>query len=311
MSTPQATPILAFPDSQVSLEPAFLRGLPSPATRRVYRQVLGHFQEFLGSRPLISATRRDVEAYRAILEESGRAPATIAKSLSALSGFFIFGVEEEAVDRNPVSTARRPKLSEMSPRRALAATEVKAIIGACDIDTLIGLRDRAMMLLLAVQGWRAGEVLRLCTEDLHEEQGHKVAVVHGKGGTVIRVPLAAASWSSIWDWCSASGVDNGPIFIVVGRNARPVLGSALSQQSLWKRVALLGRRAGIDRKVHPHLFRHTAITEALDAGVPLHQVQDLARHRDPSTTRRYDSHRHSLRNPAPHVLAGRLVPDDE
>lgn len=311
MSTPQATPILVFPDSQVSLELAFLRGLPSPATRRVYKQVLGHFQVFLGERGTLSATRRDIEAYRALLEESGRAPATIAKALSALSGFFTFAAQEEAIAKNPVSTARRPKLSEMSPRRALSAVEVKSIIAVCDTTTRIGLRDRAMMLLLAVQGWRAGEVLRLCHEDLHEEQGHKVAVVHGKGGTVVRVPLAAATWSAISAWCAAGPIDSGPIFIVVGRNRSPQAGCVISQQSLWKRVALLGRRASVDRKVHPHLFRHTAITEALDAGVPLHQVQDLARHRDPSTTRRYDSHCHSLRNPAPHVLAGRLVPNEE
>ena len=81
----------------------------------------------------------------------------------------------------------------------------------------------------------------------------------------------------------------------------------MSPQAIHKRLRVLAQRAGIQRAVHPHLLRHGAVTAALDAGVPLREGQDFARHADPRTTRRYDSHRRSLNNPTPHVLADKVL----
>jgi len=251
-----------------------------------------------------------VEAYRAHLEQLGLAPATVCKHLSALSGFFQYALDEGLVARNAAASARRPRLPDVSPRQALSVAEVRALLGAADCSKLIGLRDKAMVVTLVTQGWRISELLGLAVEDLGEEAGHRVATIVGKGGKVARVPLAAASWLAITRWCSAAGIESGPIFVRVTKGGEPVQGRAISQQATWKRLRMLARRAGIHRHLHAHLFRHTAVTIALDNGVPLHQVQDLARHADPRTTRRYDSHRQSLANPAPHVLAGVLVPEE-
>ena len=305
MTTTSSHQIVAFPESEVSLLDAYLRGLPSNATRKVYRRAIKAFGAFLDDRGVLDATRRDVEAYRAHLESLGRAPATVCKVMSAVSGFYGFAVDEELLERNPGSSARRPSLSDSSPRRALSRDEVRALLAAPDITSLVGLRDQAILACLAIQGWRISEVLGLLVEDLDEENGHKVATITGKGSKVSRVPLAAATWAAITSWIQAAGIAAGPVFVGVDRKGgeRVVLGKAISQQSVWKRLRLLTRRAGLNRDVHAHLFRHGAITAALDAGVPLRDVQDFARHADPRTTRRYDSHRQSLANPTPHVLA--------
>ena len=307
MNTATAAEIVAFPEDQVSVEAAFLRGLNSKATRKVYEHALAVFAGFLGDRGLLDASRRDVEALRATLTEQGRSPATICKVMSGLSSYYRFAVQEGDIDRNPVTTARRPKVSDVSPRQALSATDVRAISNICDTSTLVGLRDRAMLTLLGVQGWRIAEVLGLHVEDLGEEDGHKVAVVHGKGSKVQRVVLAAATWQAVRAWLSEADITDGPIFVSVGRDKTPKAGKAMTQQAAWKRLQLLARRAGVQRQVHGHLFRHTAVTEALAAGVALHLVQDFARHADPATTRRYDSHRQALSNPACHILASKLM----
>lgn len=307
MNTATAAEILAFPEQEVSMQAAFLRGLTTTSTRKVYEHALGVFDAFLGDKELLDAARRDVEALRATLTEQGRSPATICKVMSGLSSYYRFAVEEGVIDRNPVSTARRPKVSDVSPRQALSVAEVKAMLDASDTDTLVGLRDRAMLTLLAVQGWRIAEVLGLHVEDLAEEDGHKVATVHGKGSRVQRVPLAAAAWQAIQTWVSEADIDSGPVIVPVGRDKTPKAGKPITQQAAWKRLRLLARRAGVQREVHAHLYRHTAVTEALAAGVALHLVQDFARHADPATTRRYDTHRKALSNPAPHVLASKLV----
>jgi site-specific recombinase XerD len=305
-TTAAAAQVVAFPESAVSLVDAFVRGLPSVATRTAYRWAIQSFAEFLG-RDLLTASRRDIEAHRANLEAAGRAPATIAKVLSALSGFYDFAVDEGVIDRNPATSARRPKVADTSPRRALSPAEVRAILAVPDVSKLVGLRDRALLVTLVVQGWRVSEALGLRVEDLAEEGGHKVATICGKGGKVARVPLAAATWQAITAWLESANATTGPVFVAVTKGGVVVAGEAVSQQAAWKRLQSIAEKAGVARHVHAHLFRHGAVTTALASGVPLHQVQDFARHADPRTTRRCDSHRASLANPAPHVLAAALV----
>lgn len=303
---PAPAAVVAFPTNATSLADAYGRGLPSAATRRAYRTAIQGFAAFL-QRDLLTATRRDVEAYRAQLEQQGRSAATVAKAISALTGLFAFAVDEGLLDRNPALVARRPRVPTTSPRLAFSTAEVKALLAIPDPKTMVGLRDRAMLTTLVVQGWRISEVLGLRVEDLTDEAGHSVATITGKGGKQARVPLAAAVTCAIRDWLTQASIPSGPAFAAVTKGGRVVEGSAISPQAAWKRLQVIAEAAGIQRKVHAHLFRHGAVTTALAHGVPLHQVQDFARHADPRTTRRYDSHRMSLNNPAPHVVAAAFV----
>lgn len=312
MTADATAQIVAFPETKVSVLDAYLRGLPSAPTRSVYRRVILQFTAFLGERPVLEATRRDVEAFRSHLESAGRAPQTIARALSALSGYFGFAMDEGLLEKNPAARARRPRIPDCSPRRALSRADTMAILAMPDLSTLVGLRDRALLVTLALQGLRISEALGLRVEDLDEEQGHKVARVLGKGAKVARVPLAAATWQAIMTWTKSAGLGAaGPIFVPVLKGGHIVPNKPMSPQSAWKRIGLLARQAGITRRVHPHLFRHAAVTSALAANVPLHSVQDFARHADPRTTRRYDSHRQSLSNPTAHTLAATLLAGDE
>ena len=112
-----------------------------------------------------------------------------------------------------------------------------------------------------------------------------------------------SSYSSQHPDVQSRAPETGPVFLAVTKGGEVIAGKAISPSSAWRRVRYLGEKAGLGRRVHPHLFRHGACTTALDLGVALHLVQDFLRHSDPRTTRRYDSHRLSLANPAPHVLA--------
>jgi integrase/recombinase XerD len=305
-TSPTHSQVIAFPESEVSILDAYLRGLPSEATRKVYRRCVLAFDAFVGDRHLHTATRRDVEAFRSHMEDLGQAPSTVGRMLSALNGYFSFALAESEVTMNPVTSARRPKLADCSSRKGITKAETQALLNACDTETMIGLRDRALILVLAIQGWRISEALGLQVEDLGDEQGHRVAEIIGKGNKVARVPLAASVWTAITTWLQAAKITEGPIFVAVAKGGSVKAGKAVSAQCAWKRVRYLAGRADLTREIHPHLFRHGCATAALAAGVPLHQVQDHLRHADPRTTRRYDSHRMSLANPTPHVLAAGL-----
>jgi integrase/recombinase XerD len=298
--------VLKFPESGVSLSAAYVRGLPSEATRTVYRRAIRQFTAFMDG-DVLAASRRDVEAYRAHLEALGRAPSTVAVSMTALSGYFSFALDEGSIERNPAGRARRPKVPSVSPRQGLSPAEVGALLDVLDLDTLIGRRDRVLVLLLAVQAWRISEALGLRVEDLGEEGGHRVATITGKGSKVSRVTLAGTTWRAIGHWRAGSGIERGPLLVPVLKGGRVVPGKAMSPQSAWRRIRRLGEQAGLTRPAYPHLLRHAAATALLDRGVPLRDVQDHLRHADPRTTRRYDSHRMSLDNESPHVLAAAFV----
>jgi len=306
MQTSNAT-LISFPEAEVSIVDAFLRGLPSEATRTTYRRAIRLLDAFLGDRSLAVATRRDIEAWRIAQEDAGRAPSTIAKSMSAVSGLFDFFMDEEVISRNPAARARRPKVPSESPRQGVSPAEVKAMIRACDPDTLIGLRDRMMIIVLAVQGWRISELLGLRVEDLGEELGRKVATITGKGAKVCRVPLAADAWAAMVRWMETAGIASGPLMVPVLKAGHVETGHIMSRQAADARIKRIAKASGIKRRVHAHLFRHGCATAALDADVPLRDVQDHLRHADPRTTRRYDSHRRSLANPTPHVLASKML----
>ncbi len=306
MAASQTTAVVAFPESRVGLTDAFLRGLPSESTRKVYQQVIGAYEGFLGHVDVLAATRRDIEAYRAHLEALGRAPATVAKHLAAIAGLYGFAEDEGLVERNPALRVRRPRVPDESPRQALSPAEVARLLDAIDTTTVVGVRDHAIVVALAAQGFRVSELLGLRVEDIGEESGHKVATITGKGSRRVRVTLAAAVWASLNQWLGVAGLESGHIFVSVSRSGVVAGEDAISQQALWKRLRLHARRAGIDRPVHAHLFRHTAVTIALENAVPLHRVQDFARHRSADTTRRYDAHRNALDNPSAHVIAGAL-----
>ncbi len=306
MTTPSTSKIVQFPEDAVSLDEAFLRGLQTQTTRREYRRSLRAFSAFLNPRPVLEATRRDIEAHIAHLRDLGRAPSTICKHVAALNGYYQFAYDEEAISRNPVASVRRPKLPDCSPRKGLTPEEIRALFAATDQEKLIGHRDRALLTVLAHQGLRISEALGIEVADLGEEQGHKTAEITGKGSKVARIPLAASTWTAIWAWLEASGVVDGPVFVSMKKGGEVITGKAISSQSAWERIRFLGRRAGLKRNIHPHLFRHSNASLLLSKGVPLHEVQLHLRHSSPATTMRYDTLRQSLSNPSPHVLAAEL-----
>ena len=296
------TTVVRLPEERLTLTEAFLRGLQSERTRVEYRRAVQLFEGFLGDRGLLAATRRNVEAWRHSMELDGLAPSTINKRMSAVSGWYTFAMDERAIDRNPAARARRPKKVTRSVRTALTSSEVAALLRVCDVEALVGLRDRALLMLLAVQGLRLQEVLHLAVGDLDERGGHHVALVHGKGSKIGQVPLAAVTRDAIARWREAAALETGPLMLPVLRGLGVQRGSAMSPRAALKRVRLLGERAGINRRVHPHLLRHSAVTIALESGVPLHHVQSFARHQDPRTTQGYNSNLRALNNPTAHAV---------
>jgi integrase len=119
-------------------------------------------------------------------------------------------------------------------------------------------------------------------------------VITRKGGKVVTIPLAPRTARAID--LAVGERSNGPVFLAPD-------GRRLDRHGAGRIVRRIARRAGITKPVGPHTLRHAFITAALDAGVPLRDVQEAASHADPRTTMRYDRGRTSLDRHATYVVA--------
>jgi integrase len=159
---------------------------------------------------------------------------------------------------------------------------------------LSGARDHALVSLLALNGLRVSEAIDTDVECLGLERGHRTLTIRRKGGRIVIVPLAPRTARAI-DLAIGERAE-GPIFL----NSQ---GERLDRHAASRIVRRIARRAGISKRIGPHTLRHAFITAALDAGVPLRDVQEAASHADPRTTMRYDRARVSLDRHATYIVA--------
>jgi len=278
---------------------AFLLGY-SGQTRDAYRRDLATWFSFCaahGVDPLV-AGRAHVDAYaRQESEVEGRTPATVARRLSALSGFYKYAVAEEAIARNPIASVKRPKVGTDTVSTGLDRSELSALAAAAKSDSP---RSHALVLLLGLNGLRITEALGANVEDLGTERGHRVLYVTRKGGRRATVPLAPKTAEAVEGYVGNRTA--GPLFATS-------TGARWDRSEAWRTLRRLARTAVPDKasSLHPHDLRHAFVTLSLDAGASLRDVQDAAGHADPRTTRRYDRARHNLDRHPTYALAGLIT----
>jgi integrase/recombinase XerD len=286
----------------------WLLGYNSPHTRRAYARDLATWTRWcheLASDPL-HATRVHVDAWaRQLTEADQLAPATVARRLAAVSAFYRWCVLEEHLVVNPAVHVRRPEVDpDSSTTLGLTGEQARGLLAAAAEHSP---RMRALVALLLVDGLRISEALTLDVTDVRDvDRGHRVVQLTRKGGRRARAalpPLVADAIDTYLEQRAAErgSVTAGPLFVTrTGQRWRP--GNAA------RALISVAGHAGIPaaHQVTPHALRHAAITLALDAGVPLHEVQDFAGHRDPRSTRRYDRARGRLDRHASYTLAAHL-----
>ncbi len=193
--------------------------------------------------------------------------------------------------------------------RVLTDDELGALLRQPNPQTPTGLRNKAVLKVMAYGGLRVSEVVALSTKDLRRQDGRLfIEVRDGKGGVDRTVPLPDHAAETLETWLSRRkelGVKHGPVFCTVsrGRNVHPVAteegfgdemtetplapGGPLNPSYIRAMVTRLARHAGIEKQVSPHVLRHTAATRLLKADGNLRRVQEFLGHADVSTTQIY------------------------
>ncbi|MDI3331181.1 MAG: tyrosine-type recombinase/integrase [Micrococcus sp.] len=241
-----------------------------------------------------------IEAYIRSMEDDGLARSTQSQQLGIIRGYYRFAVLDEYIDKDPAQHVRKPRVwQDDSKLLGLTRYELGDIFRAAK-DT--GPTERCAIALMGMLGLRVSEAAGLQIEDTrHEAGGHRVVNFIGKGSKPASIPLPVPM-QRIID-AAAAGRTTGPLLV---RRRGPLHGEPHDRRSLAWMVEQLGRKAGIDHKVHPHMLRHSFVGTALDAGLDLRTVQQAARHSDPRTTANYDRARHTMDRHAVHTVSAYL-----
>lgn len=297
---PTATTLSAL--AAVPEEQIWLGKLRSQRTREAYRRDVRHFMETLGITTLDELRRAD---HRAVLaweasmrEREGLEASTIRRRLAALSSLFTHLVNYGAVETNPVREIERPAINRREGKTlAFSQQQARAVLDAPPVDTVQGLRDRAMLAVGFQVGLRRAEIAALCVGGLHQNRGYDSLWVTRKGRKRDSLAVHPQVVQRIRDYLAAAshGADlDGPLF-------RPIRGNGkgtdsrrhLAPDAIDRMLRQYARRIGLDRGYSAHSMRATFITTALDNGASLEDVQRAAGHADPSTTRLYDRRGHN------------------
>jgi len=260
------------------------RGL-RPTTLTSYQQDLVLFERYLTRRGVRSAARVRSLHIQEFLQwlRTRRAPATVARKLAAVKGFFRFLESQQLVSSNPTSFIQSPRLWQRLPQ-TLSADEVARLLDSISPDGL-GSRDLAILELLYGTGLRVSELISL---DLgHLNLDANFLRCFGKGGRERIVPLGRKAHAAMSNYLNGLRVtlvkrraDASAVF--VNRS-----GTRLTRQRVWQLLRRHAKTGRITKVIGPHTLRHSFATHLLERGADLRTVQELLGHASISTTQRY------------------------
>ena len=258
----------------------------SKNTIEAYGHGLGRFLNYVERKGIEEVQRVgkfDVRAFLLTLKKQGLSTRSMVRNLVAIRTFFRFLIQEGILEANPVEEMEFPKLAKPLPE-ILALKEVEQLLDQPDLRTPLGIRDRAMLEVLYATGMRVSELVQLPINQVNLEGGY--VLVFGKGSKERVVPLGreAMKWINLYLEKVREKLAGGKEsrFLFVNRSGR-----GMSRQCFWHNLKALGQKAGIRKRITPHLLRHSFATHLLERGADLRSVQMMLGHADISTTQIY------------------------
>ncbi|TEU28499.1 site-specific tyrosine recombinase XerD [Alkanindiges illinoisensis] len=253
----------------------------SPHTRNAYLSDLCQAQDFIDT-ALPAWSKQQVSEYLLFLHQQQKSPRSISRALSALRQFFKHQRELGLREDNPTQEQKNPQQGRPLPKD-LSQADVEALLDAPDINTPIGLRDRAMLEVLYACGLRVTELIGLPLDALNLRAGF--LRVKGKGNKERLVPLGdiAVEWLEKYiqhGRSALSAQQHDGVFL----SSR---GGLMTRQNFWHSIKRYALHANIQTELSPHTLRHAFATHLLNHGADLRAVQMLLGHSDLSTTQIY------------------------
>lgn len=242
-------------------------------TLRAYERTVGRLRNHLPDETrVLDANRVQLRSFLFSVGR-GRAPATVARHVSAIRTFYQWALKTGQIDVSPAQDLQSPKVGQRLPH-VLSQSRAEAIF-----DVELTLMERALLEVLYGSGLRVSELSDLNTSDVDLKQA-VVSVRRGKGGKDRRVPMGPPAVEVVTAWLDdRPSVDHDALFL----NTRSGRLSPRSIRRMLKRVGIASDNPGL----HPHALRHSFATHLLGNGADLRGIQEMLGHASLSTTQRY------------------------
>lgn len=286
---PSTTAIVASAAGiDVFLDALWLEDGLSANTLAAYRRDLTQLARWLHSQGVALDAATDAWLQRYMAERHASSRATSAnRRLAVFRRYYRWALRERRITTDPTLKLLAAKMPLRVPR-TLSEAQVEALLAAPDTDTLLGLRDRAMLELLYASGLRVSELVKLKLHHLGLREA--VLRVLGKGSKERLVPFGEVAQRWLEDYLRLSrpallGARTADDLFVTASGPKP--GTAMTRVMFWQLVKRYALQAGIRAPLSPHTLRHAFATHLLNHGADLRTVQLLLGHADISTTTIY------------------------
>lgn len=260
---------------------AFEKGL-SKNTSAAYKSDLVLFDNFLKQQKIGEVTEDALVDFIFFMKGKKYAEMSIARALVSIKSFFKFLVRVNILEKSPFEDMDSFKVHKKIPE-VLTGQDIENLLARPDATTKEGIRDRAIMELLYSAGIRVSELTGLELTDVNLED--RTIRCFGKGSKERIVPIGDYVVEAIYNY-----LDIRPNFLKKKFSQHLFvtrLSRKFTREGIWTLVKKYAKKAGIEKDVYPHIFRHSFATHLLAGGADLRSVQEMLGHKDISTTQIY------------------------
>jgi integrase/recombinase XerC len=252
-----------------------------------YQHVIGDFFLFMTEQAIFDAKDvqySDARLYLTKLFEQKLSRKTVAKKISCLRSFYKFLLREKLVEENPFALVIIPKSEKRLPE-FFYEDELIQLFRSCETETLLGIRNKALLEILYATGIRVSECCDIRLNDL--DFYLSTVLVRGKGNKERYIPFGSFAKDSLLVY-----INNSRNKLLTNKNSHDVLfvnhrGGPLTARGVRKILNGLIEKSALNGKIHPHMLRHTFATHLLNNGADLRSVQELLGHAFLSSTQIY------------------------
>ncbi|MDR1952184.1 MAG: site-specific tyrosine recombinase XerD [Elusimicrobiota bacterium] len=213
-------------------------------------------------------------------KQEGLSPSSIYRTIESIRQFYKFLHNENIIKTNPAKDVPVPRLMEKLPT-VLSVGETDALLNSVSENNITSIRNRAMFEILYATGMRISELINLKFEDLN--MNDRFLKVFGKGSKERLVPFGETAKRFLIIYLNArKKIKDAKEFIFISR-----LEKKISRVAVWQQLSAAARNAGIEKKIYPHILRHSCASHLLAGGADIRFVQEILGHSSISSTQLY------------------------
>ena len=228
--------------------------------------------------PLVRISKIDINKYIAQLFKNGLKSSSVNRKISTIKSFFIFLLKKKHILVSPVEDIEMIKQEKYLPI-SMSEKEVELLLESPNLDSFIGIRDRAMIEMLYATGMRVSELINVKITDI--DHNRLVVKVMGKGSKERLIPYGEVASDYLNAYLKNRKEINSNEIFLSNR------GKKITRSAFWNRIKLYLKKENLKESISPHTLRHAFATHLLNRGADLRSVQILLGHSDLSTTQIY------------------------